>query len=71
MLKLYMRHVSTGITAECPSNGSKSLTWDLREATMTLVDKVAESRGMSAMEVMASSPHIEIVAKWEIENGKV
>lgn len=72
MLTLSLRHVASGITLDFepssnyPSNRSliRIIEWDLREATMGLVDKVAAAKGISPMEVMAKSPEVQIVAKW-------
>jgi len=66
MLKLYVRHDATGITVDCPNTEQKTATWDMRDATMALVDKVAETKNMSPMEVMANSGSISIVAIWDV-----
>lgn len=71
MLHLYLRHEASGITCEVENpDGEHVLSWDLRDATMALIDKVAAAKGTSAIDVMATSPTTTIVAKWEVrENG--
>lgn len=70
MLTLNLRHVATGITKDLDSvsqKGRNTITVDLRDATMVLIDKVAVEKGMSIVEAMSNS-QIEIIAKWESEN---
>lgn len=71
MLSLHLRHVATGITVDMESvakKGRNSLTVDLRDATMTLIDKVAVEKHMAVVEAMQNS-QVEIIAKWEVENA--
>jgi mannose/fructose/N-acetylgalactosamine-specific phosphotransferase system component IID len=69
MLSLHFRHVATGVTVdlkEVAKKNGNSLTVDLRDATMTLIDKVAVEKGMSVVDAMQNS-QVEIIAKWEIQ----
>lgn len=67
MLSLHFRHVATGVTVDVESVANRdrnTLTVDLRDATMVLIDKVAVEKGMSVVEAMSNS-QVEIIAKWE------
>ena len=67
MLSLHLRHVATGVTVDMESVAQRTrntLTLDLRDATMALIDKVAVEKGMSVVEAMSNS-QVEIIAKWE------
>jgi hypothetical protein len=64
MLSLHMRHVATGVTVDMEKvalRTGNTLTLDLRDATMTLIDKVAVEKGMSVVEAMQNS-QVEIIA---------
>lgn len=68
MLSLHLRHVATGVTVDMESVAQRTrntLTLDLRDGTMALIDKVAVEKGMSVVEAMSNS-QVEIIAKWEV-----
>lgn len=68
MISIHLRHVATGITVDMDSVAKKernSITVDLRDATMALIDKVAVEKGMPVVEAMSNSA-VEIIAKWEV-----
>lgn len=81
MLSLYMRDRDTGLTVEHLSGaeklGSQILPpnmreWSLQEATAELIQKVADAKGVTPVEVAFSHPTFDIVAKWEEEiNGRI
>lgn len=68
MLTLHLRHVATGVTVDVDSVANRArntITVDLRDATMVLIDKVAVEKRMSIVEAMSNS-QVEIIAKWEV-----